>query len=72
MDVDKTVVDDSRKWTAPMEIIIGKQFKLEVWELCLQTMAVGEVASFKVKQQVNTVSLIYEAVWMQAIWQVDF
>jgi hypothetical protein len=31
-----------------MELILGKKFKLEVWETCLQTMAVGEVASFKV------------------------
>jgi hypothetical protein len=32
-----------------MELILGKKFKLEVWETCLQTMAVGEVASFKVR-----------------------
>jgi AH receptor-interacting protein len=42
------VLDDSRTWEKPMELIIGKKFKLEAWETCLQTMLVGEVASFKV------------------------
>lgn len=46
LDVDKTVLDDSRKWEKPMELIFGKQFKLESWELSLETMRVGEVASF--------------------------
>jgi AH receptor-interacting protein len=42
------VLDDSRTWEKAMELILGKKFKLEAWETCLQTMAVGEVASFKV------------------------
>ena len=48
------VLDDSRKWdkTGPMEVIFGKKFKFEVWELCLSTMSVGEVASFMVKKKV--------------------
>jgi AH receptor-interacting protein len=48
------VLDDSRKWDkdGPMEVIFGKKFKFEVWELCLSTMTVGEVASFKVKKKV--------------------
>ena len=29
LDDDKTVLDDSRKWSKPMEIIFGKKFKLE-------------------------------------------
>ena len=45
---DDPVLDDSRTWDKPMELIIGKKFKLEAWETCLQTMLVGEVASFKV------------------------
>jgi AH receptor-interacting protein len=41
-----------------MELILGKKFKLEVWETCLQTMMVGEVASFKVKRNlVQSISL---------------
>ncbi|TRY70478.1 hypothetical protein TCAL_10314 [Tigriopus californicus] len=52
-DLDGTVLDDSRDWPRPMELIIGKQFKLESWELCLQTMLVGEVASFTVQRQLT-------------------
>ena len=48
---DNTVLDDSRKWDKPMELIIGKKFKLEAWEMCLETMNVGEVASFTVKRR---------------------
>jgi len=42
-------LDDSREWNWPMELVLGKKFKLEVWETCVQTMALHEVASFKVK-----------------------
>ncbi|CAH1778954.1 unnamed protein product [Owenia fusiformis] len=45
---EQTVLDDSKKHDKPMEIIIGKKFKLECWETCLQTMCNGEVASFTV------------------------
>ena len=51
-----TVLDDSRKWDKPMELIFGKKFKLEAWELCLATMRLHEVSSFKVKP-------IYSAVY---------
>jgi AH receptor-interacting protein len=47
-DSDKTVVDDNRKDGKPMELIFGKKFKLEVWETCLKSMRVSEVASFVV------------------------
>lgn len=47
-DEDGTVIDDSRHHDKPLEIIIGKKFKLEIWEICLKTMASGEIASFKV------------------------
>lgn len=40
------VIDDSRKLSRPMELLIGKEFKLPVWEQCLKSMKVGEVAEF--------------------------
>nr|CAG4642649.1 EOG090X09NR [Evadne anonyx] len=43
-----TKIDDSRKFKQPVEILIGKKFKLEVWESIIQTMAVSEVAEFRV------------------------
>ncbi len=49
-DEDATLLDDSRKWDKPMEILVGKKFKLEAWEMCLTTMRVGEVSSFVVKR----------------------
>jgi len=36
-----------------MELILGKQFKLEVWEACLQTMKVKEVAEFTCDAKVS-------------------
>ena len=33
-----------------MELIIGKKFKLEAWEMCIKTMKSEEVASFLVKR----------------------
>ncbi|CAC5388986.1 AIP [Mytilus coruscus] len=45
-DDEKTVIDDSRKHEKPMELIIGKKFKLEVWEDCLKTMRDKERALF--------------------------
>ena len=50
LDDDRTQLDDSRKWTKPMELIFGKKFKLESWEMSLETMRVGEVASFTTKR----------------------
>ena len=41
------VLDDSRKHK-PMELILGKQFKLEVLEACVKTMLLGEVAEFTI------------------------
>nr|CAG4638588.1 EOG090X09NR [Cyclestheria hislopi] len=42
------ILDDSRKLGKPMELLLGKQFKLEVWESIVQSMAVNEVAEFTV------------------------
>lgn len=36
----------------PMELILGKKFKLEIWEAILQKMALNEVACFKVHKSV--------------------
>ena len=51
-DEERKIVDDSRKDQKPLELIIGKKFKLEVWEKCIKTMRQGEVASFTVVPQV--------------------
>lgn len=40
------MIDDSRSYNKPMELIIGKKFKLEVWEELIKTMRVGEVSRF--------------------------
>ncbi|XP_067010616.1 AH receptor-interacting protein [Anabrus simplex] len=47
-DEDGTVLDDSRKMGQPMELVLGKKFKFEVWEKVVQMMAIGEVAKFRV------------------------
>ena len=49
---DRTVIDDSHKYEKPMEIILGKKFKLEVWETCLKTMLPNEVSEFLVDKLV--------------------
>ncbi|GFV17594.1 AH receptor-interacting protein [Trichonephila clavipes] len=41
-------VDDSKKIGRPMEIILGKQFKMPVWEKCLEAMKLEEIAIFTV------------------------
>jgi len=60
-DDDHTVIDDNRKDEKPLELIFGKKFKLEVWETCLKSMRVDEVALFIVDASVccNTVLLVY-------------
>uniref|UniRef100_A0A8C6ZP46 Aryl-hydrocarbon-interacting protein-like 1 n=1 Tax=Nothoprocta perdicaria TaxID=30464 RepID=A0A8C6ZP46_NOTPE len=45
-DFERTVIDDSREAGMPMEIIVGKMFKLEIWETLLSSMRAGEVAEF--------------------------
>ncbi|XP_030749312.1 AH receptor-interacting protein isoform X2 [Sitophilus oryzae] len=49
-DKENTIIDDSRTLgkKEPMQIVLGKKFKLEVWEAILQKMALGEVAQFTV------------------------
>lgn len=45
-DFERTVIDDSRRNKQPTEIFVGKMFKMEVWEVLLTSMRVGEVAEF--------------------------
>ncbi|XP_029430993.1 AH receptor-interacting protein [Rhinatrema bivittatum] len=45
-DEHQTVIDDSRTRGKPMELIIGKKFKLPVWETIISTMRAGERAEF--------------------------
>ncbi|XP_051865889.1 AH receptor-interacting protein [Pristis pectinata] len=44
---ERTLVDDSRDRGKPMELIIGKKFKLPVWETIVSSMRQGEVAEFR-------------------------
>lgn len=48
------MIDDSRKVNGgkPMELVLGKKFKLEVWEAIIQKMAINEVARFTVDKSV--------------------
>ncbi|XP_053207595.1 AH receptor-interacting protein-like [Panonychus citri] len=43
---EEKIIDDSRKLGKPMELLIGKKFKLEIWESLVKTMRIGEVARF--------------------------
>jgi AH receptor-interacting protein len=47
------VIDDSHNYDQPVEILIGKQFKLEVWETIIQSMAINEVAEYQVDKNVK-------------------
>lgn len=46
-------MDDSRKLGKPMELVLGKKFKFEVWETIVQMMALNEVANFTVDKSVS-------------------
>lgn len=54
---DGTVLDDSRTMggkSKPMELILGKKFKLPVWERVIITMREGEIAEFTCDVKVHT------------------
>lgn len=51
---DGSTLDDSRKMGQPMELVLGKKFKLEVWEVIVQKMALNEVAKFTVHKTVSS------------------
>lgn len=46
-------MDDSRARGKPMELIVGKKFKLPVWEAALRTMRPGERARFRCDAKVG-------------------
>lgn len=53
---DGKVLDDSRTMggrSKPMELILGKKFKLAVWERVVITMKQGEVAEFTCDNKVS-------------------
>lgn len=52
-DEKKTLIDDSRKWNKPMQLILGRKFKLPVWEVLVKNMALNEVAQFTVDKSVS-------------------
>lgn len=37
----------------PVDLVLGKKFKLEVWEVIVQKMAINEVAQFTVDKSVR-------------------
>eukprot|EP00058_Branchiostoma_floridae_P026536 XP_002612027.1 hypothetical protein BRAFLDRAFT_59716 [Branchiostoma floridae] len=65
LDEPPTVLDDSRSQEKPMELIFGKKFKLEIWEKCLMSMRVGEVAEFVCEPRVEK-----KGEYSQEAWQM--
>lgn len=45
---NQKIIDDSRKTDKVFELVLGKKFKLEVWEVIVQKMSLNEVARFHV------------------------
>ena len=50
---DLPIIDDSRKkypdgYGTRMELVFGKKFQIPIWEDCIKTMLLDEVASFDV------------------------
>ena len=48
------LIDCSRDLGQPFELLIGKKFKLEVWEELIKTMRVKEVARFMCHKSVRS------------------
>lgn len=47
-DFQESVLDDTRTLgSGPFELLIGRGFKMDVWEKLVQTMRIGEVARFR-------------------------
>lgn len=57
---EQKILDDSKKIGKPMELIIGKKFKFEVWEAIVKKMSLNEVAKFHVDK---TVGLSRQSSW---------
>lgn len=63
---DGTVLDDSRTMggcSKPMELILGKKFKLAVWEAVIITMREGEIAEFTCDTKVSQLTK-QDAIWV--------
>lgn len=45
-DKSRKLIDDSRTFGKPFELLVGKSFKLDCWEECIKTMLVGETSTF--------------------------
>lgn len=55
----ESVIDDTRTLgTGPFELLIGREFKLSIWEEMLKTMRVGEIARFKCPFKVISCPLV--------------
>ena len=52
-DEPSVIVDDSESVGKPMELILGKKFKMPVWEECLKSMKENEVSEFTVGKKVQ-------------------
>ncbi|CAL8071464.1 unnamed protein product [Orchesella dallaii] len=48
---DGTVFDDTRNHPKPMELILGKKFKIDIWEIVLQTMRKGELSRYEIPKE---------------------
>lgn len=53
---DEQIIDDSRKYKKPMQLVLGRKFKLPVWETLIQAMALNEVSEFVVDKSVSACS----------------
>lgn len=58
-DDNSVILDDTRAIKQPMELVLGKKFKLECWEVMIQKMAIDEVARFYVDKSVWESFLYY-------------
>lgn len=47
------IIDDSYKWPKHMEMVLGKKFKLIIWETLLKSMREKEISKFIVDKSVN-------------------
>lgn len=58
---DGKVLDDSRTMgghSKPMELILGKKFKLAVWERVVITMRQGEISEFTCDTKVTELEIV--------------
>lgn len=58
--IPEHLLDDSRAMNMePMELISGREFKLEIWETIVKTMKVGEIARFACPFEVQVYMNMY-------------